>query len=82
MLQGDTLVLYTDGISEAMNAEGDLFGEKRIMDVIKENHEKTCKEIAYIILEKVQHFSANSIYNDDKTLVVIKRDSRQKSTAN
>jgi phosphoserine phosphatase RsbU/P len=82
MLQGDTLVLYTDGISEAMNAEGDLFGEKRIMDIIKENHEKTCKEIAYIILEKVQHFSASSIYNDDKTLVVIKRDSKQKSAAN
>lgn len=82
MLQGDTLVLYTDGISEAMNAQGDLFGEKRIMEVIKENHERSCKEIAYVLLEEVQKFSANSIYNDDKTLVVIKRDSRQKSAAN
>lgn len=80
MLQGDTLVLYTDGISEAMNSEGDLFGEKRIMEIIKENHEKSCKDIAYILLEKVQKFSANSIYNDDKTLVVIKRDSKIKST--
>lgn len=77
MLQGDTLVLYTDGISEAMDAEGELFGEKRIMEVIKENHEKSCKEIAYVLLEKVQKFSANSIYNDDKTMVVIKRDAKK-----
>ncbi|MFN3194511.1 MAG: PP2C family protein-serine/threonine phosphatase [Chlorobiota bacterium] len=74
MLQGDTLVLYTDGISEAMNAQGELFGEQRIRDTIKEHNEKSCKEIAYMILERVQKFSANSIYNDDKTLVVIKRE--------
>ena len=74
MLQGDTLVLYTDGISEAMNAQGELFGEQRIREILKEHNEKSCKEIAYLILEKVQKFSANSIYNDDKTLVVIKRE--------
>jgi sigma-B regulation protein RsbU (phosphoserine phosphatase) len=79
MLQGDTLVLYTDGISEAMNSKGELFGEKRIMEVIKANHDKTSKEIAYAILEQVQKFSANSIYNDDKTLVVIKRDSKKEA---
>lgn len=77
MLQGDTLVLYTDGISEAMNSKGELFGEKRIMEAIKSNHYKSSKEIAYSILEQVQKFSANSIYNDDKTLVVIKRDSKE-----
>lgn len=80
MLQGDTLVLYTDGISEAMNSQGELFGEKRIREIIKEKHEKTSKEIAYVLLEKVQKFSANSIYNDDKTLVVIKRDAKIKTT--
>jgi len=79
MLQGDTLVLYTDGISEAMNSQGELFGENRIMEVLKEHHEKTCKEIAYTLLEHVQKFSANSIYNDDKTLVVIKRDAKKVS---
>jgi sigma-B regulation protein RsbU (phosphoserine phosphatase) len=78
MLQGDTLVLYTDGISEAMNSQGELFGEQRIRETLKEYNEKSCKEIAYMILEKVQKFSANSIYNDDKTLVVIKREKPEK----
>lgn len=77
MLQGDTLVLYTDGISEAMNAEGELYGEKRIMKIIKDNHQRSSKEIAYQLLESVQKFSANSIYSDDKTLVVIKRDCKK-----
>lgn len=70
----DILVLYTDGINEAQNKKGELFGEERIKAIIKENHKLDCKEIAYKIIEEVQIFSAKSEYTDDKTLIVIKRD--------
>lgn len=76
MMPGDTLLLYTDGISEAQNEQGELFGEDRLREIIKNNYEMSANEIAYKVLEEVQLFSTNSIYTDDKTVVVIKRDKK------
>jgi len=73
MDKGDILVLYTDGISEAMNENNELFGEDRIIEVIKNNIDKTSKEINLSLLEAVEKFSAKSIYTDDRTIVVVKR---------
>lgn len=70
---GDILAITTDGITEAQNSKGELFGHERIIDVIQENSHKSANEIALLIMEAVQNFSANSVYNDDKTLIVIKR---------
>lgn len=69
----DILVLYTDGISEAMDKSGSLYGEKRICDLIKLHKDRSAREIAYLIIEDSQIFSAESEYSDDKTIVVIKR---------
>ena len=74
MRKGDILVLFTDGINEAINENQEVFGEERIKEIIKANKNKTPKEIAYILLEKVEKYSALSDYNDDKTIIVIKRD--------
>ncbi len=70
---GDILVITTDGITEAQNDNGELFGHERIIDVIQENSDRSAKEISLLIMESVQKFSAISGYNDDKTLIVIKR---------
>jgi len=69
---GDILVLYTDGITEANNGT-DEFGEERVMRCIERNAGESAKNIARLILEEVQIFSANGLYSDDKTVVVIKR---------
>lgn len=71
--KGDVLVLYTDGISEAMDENNELFGEERIIEIVKKHHNKTAKEINLLLLEEVQKFSSKSKYNDDRTIVVIKR---------
>lgn len=70
---GDIIVLYTDGISEALNSERELFGEERICDLVKEYANENSEFIAYMILEEAVKFNANSVYTDDKTIVVIKR---------
>ncbi len=70
----DILVLYTDGISEAMDKNGNFFGEKSICELVKKYRAETSKTITYMIIEAAQKFSAESSYNDDKTIVVIKRD--------
>lgn len=74
MQPGDILAIYTDGITEAQDSEGELYGEERLMEVIKKYHSLSSRDINYKILEDVQQFSAKSVYSDDKTLVVIKRD--------
>jgi sigma-B regulation protein RsbU (phosphoserine phosphatase) len=74
MFHGDILVLYTDGIDEAQDENGNLFGLDRIKDIIREYSHENSKIIGYKIIEEVQKFSARAIYTDDKTLVVIKRD--------
>lgn len=72
----DILVLYTDGITEARDKEGELFGEDRLFNEIKKNHEKTPEEISYSIIESVQRFTKDSDFSDDQTLVVIKRNKK------
>ena len=77
MKPNDILVLYTDGISEAIDHNGNIYGEVRICELIKKYRDEPAKNIAYMIIEDVQKFTANSNYNDDKTIVVIKRRSEK-----
>lgn len=70
---GDIMVITTDGITEAQNEANEMFGHERLIDIIKDNKNLSSKDIAMQIMEAVQHFSANSNYNDDKTIIVIKR---------
>ncbi|MDD3125170.1 MAG: PP2C family protein-serine/threonine phosphatase [Candidatus Kapabacteria bacterium] len=74
MHQGDVLVMYTDGITESQSRDGEQFGEERLHELIKKNHAESAKNIALLIIEAVEKFTVESHYNDDKTIVVIKRD--------
>ena len=71
--KGDTLLLYTDGITEASNELQELFGDQRLMDALRRHRERSPKEICQLILEEVQIHSKQGEYSDDKTLVVVKR---------
>lgn len=71
--KGDVLVLYTDGVSEAMDIEGKMYTEQRLAQLIREQSSKSAKEITQLIIEDVLKFSAKSKYSDDKTVVTIKR---------
>ncbi|MDQ1265194.1 MAG: PPM-type phosphatase protein [Bacteroidota bacterium] len=70
---GDVIALYTDGITEANNSEGKIFGEERLCELIRRNAGETPQNIALNIIEEIQKFTVDSIYSDDKTLVIIKR---------
>ena len=70
---GDILVIYSDGIVEAADINFDFYEEKKLEAIIRKNKDLMPKEIAYKILDDVSKFSKNGKYNDDKTLVIIKR---------
>ncbi|MCX8010269.1 MAG: PP2C family protein-serine/threonine phosphatase [Ignavibacteria bacterium] len=69
----DFLLIYTDGIPEAMNSEGDFYGEERLEKKVIELSQKSAKEISQMVVEDVQKFSVGGKYSDDRTVVVIKR---------
>lgn len=71
----DILVIYSDGVVEASNKKEEFYDEHRLINLIKKNKDKKPKEIVYAILDDVIKFSKDGIYQDDKTLVVIKRTS-------
>ncbi len=68
--QGDRLVLYTDGVTEAINGEGRMFGETRFRDLLLESRCLSVRECVDGILERVRDYSGGDI-GDDITLMVI-----------
>jgi sigma-B regulation protein RsbU (phosphoserine phosphatase) len=62
----------TDGIWEAQNPQGEMFGKERFKDVIRENAGRPSKEIIQAIIKQVDSFRLPLEKADDVTLVVIK----------
>jgi len=69
---GDTMVMYTDGITEAFNLEGELFSEERLHDIIRESIALNAHELLGTIHHEVNNFSMGVPQQDDITLVVVK----------
>jgi serine phosphatase RsbU (regulator of sigma subunit) len=70
---GDILVLYTDGIPDAEDEDGDFFDDEAIIDITRANSGKFAHEIQSSIIEAVQKFSGSAPQSDDITLMVLKR---------
>jgi sigma-B regulation protein RsbU (phosphoserine phosphatase) len=67
---GDRLVLYTDGVTEAWNADEEEFGEDRLFAVLQENRQQSAAAIQKEILQAVSSFSPGT-WRDDATLLVV-----------
>lgn len=70
---GDVLLLYSDGVTEATNPEGEEFEEERLSRVLKASAALSPGEIVEAITKAVRDFSAGAPVADDLTLVVAKR---------
>ena len=78
--RGDVFVFFSDGIVDATNREGVLFGRTRVEAVVKENWKKTADEIVSAIFRAVVDHAANASQFDDQTVVVLKVRPEQKVT--
>jgi serine phosphatase RsbU (regulator of sigma subunit) len=80
LLSGDTLVLYTDGITESFNDAGEEFGERRLIETMRKHQELAPPALIQAVVTEVQEFSAKQ-QHDDITLIVAKcrADERQRS---
>ena len=69
---GDIIVMYTDGVTESINTQEELFGEERLNAVIRKNAGLSATEILEKILQAVREYTVDMPQFDDITLLVIK----------
>ncbi len=71
---GDFLLIYSDGITEAEDKNENLFGEERLIEIVKKHLNDDPKTVIESIYAEVNLFSMGSPQNDDQTLLIIKLD--------
>jgi len=68
----DTIVLYTDGITEAKNIKLEDFGSNKFEQILLENSSKSPDEISYKVIREILLYSSDVSQHDDITLVILK----------
>jgi sigma-B regulation protein RsbU (phosphoserine phosphatase) len=69
----DLLLIYSDGITEAMDASGEEFGEERLAALVDEHKKESAQNVINIVIDAVNKHAEGRPQMDDMTLVVIKR---------
>lgn len=69
---GDVLVLYTDGATEATNAQGEEFGRERLEQAVKKAYDRPAREMIAILQMEILEWTDHKGSNDDVTFFVIK----------
>jgi serine phosphatase RsbU (regulator of sigma subunit)/putative methionine-R-sulfoxide reductase with GAF domain len=70
---GDSVLFYTDGLTEAYNAEGEFYGETRLQEALKANHCSSAHELIDIVEKSLLEFVQDMPPADDLTLLVLRR---------
>jgi len=76
---GDVIVLYTDGITEAMNDKGDLFTDEALAKIVQELQHLDAAEIRERVVREVRAFVGDLEPHDDMTMIVLKLEGMRES---
>jgi phosphoserine phosphatase RsbU/P len=71
---GDMVFLYTDGITEAENPKGELFGTRRLCETLTAHIELDPQQLIDELIEQLQSFRQKKTFDDDVTIVILKVD--------
>ncbi len=71
--RGDCLVLYTDGVTEALDNEGNEFGVERMTESIRRSAPNGAQAVVTRLIDDVRSFAASTPQHDDITLIVIRK---------
>lgn len=69
---GDTLALFSDGVTEAMNPNEELFGVPRLIDVLSGQHDIPLDQLQKAVLESIESFTRGASQADDITLLLVR----------
>jgi len=68
---GDRVVFYTDGIVEAMNAHGEMFGFDRLLEIVQGSKTMAAESLLNTIIDSVNLFAGSVAQHDDITVIVV-----------
>ena len=71
--KGDMLIMFTDGVNEAMNTQLEEYGNERFMNVLKQSANKDCQEVIKAVKADLSAFTTGAEQSDDITMLAIKR---------
>jgi sigma-B regulation protein RsbU (phosphoserine phosphatase) len=72
LTSGDVFLFFTDGLSEAMNVRSELFGERRLRDIIEASEGLESEPLKEKILSEIRGFVGDAAQHDDMTMVILK----------
>lgn len=70
--KGDSLLLYTDGVTEVLNTSNHEFGQDRLAEVLRQNSHQTAPNMLQVVRQGVNAFGENRRFVDDVTMVALK----------
>jgi serine phosphatase RsbU (regulator of sigma subunit) len=70
---GSLIAIYTDGITEARDSEGEFFGPERLLEILKHEQSQSCESVQKSVVDAIRSFSASAAQYDDITLVLVRR---------
>lgn len=73
MEPGDTLLLYTDGVTEAINTKEEEYGEERLESLLRNASKTNCQQVIDMVKADVKAFEGDAEQSDDITLLALKR---------
>ena len=69
---GDVVFCFTDGVTEAANSSGEMFGDERLLDLIRNSVHSTAEQIRDLVLNEVLYFTSGLPQGDDVTVIALK----------
>lgn len=72
LASGDAVLLYTDGIIEAMNSDGEQFGVERLKTVFQSHGNGASEQVVHTLTEEIESFVGRAQQHDDQTLIVLR----------
>lgn len=73
MQPGDALVIYTDGVTEAFNPKGELFGDERLLDCLKSAAGLRADQLVPVVVDAVRKHADGFPQSDDLTIIALRR---------
>ena len=70
--QGDSLLLYTDGVTEVLNISNEQFGQERLADLVHQHADRTAPDLLQAVRQAVSAFGGDRPLVDDVTMVALK----------
>lgn len=73
MQPGEKFIVYSDGLTEAVNDDGVFFGETRLMKVIENQKQRSAIDLGTYIFKTIEDYRGNAKMNDDLSIVIIEK---------